>query len=1319
MRKTFLLFILSIWGVITSSAQLYRYLDKEDGLSSRRVISIEKDTKGYMWFLTHEGVDRYNGKQYIHYKLQDNENTFQHFPNLSYIHVDNDGDIWILNKNGRIFKYNSYSDNYDLVLNFVDSIPTNRRLPLTHIRMDQEKRLWLCTRNAQYIYDTAHQNLTRLESSIEEEITYLCQQSADEFFVATNYKVYSARLNGNKLSVEAIPALEDFPIIQHLFYHEPTHSLLIGTMSNGFYHYSLDDKSLQNIGNLKDVTINSVIPNQASTEEVLIATDGNGVYRLNMKTRALQAYLSANHQQWNKMNGDIIKDIYQDKEGRTWMSVFPIGITVYSEQYPTYECLKNVQETPNSLTSNQITNLIEDSEGDIWITTSNGVYLFISRTRQWKRFLSSDQGNGQDQNYVFISLCEVEPGVVLVGGYMSGMYKINKKNMKLDYVSPQSVGYKNIRPDKYIRSIYRDKEGLIWAGGYYNFKCINPKSKQIEHYNMDYPITFITAKNEKELWIGTINGLYKFNKEQKKIKQVSFSSDMGSINTIYQTDHGVTYIGTHGTGLWRYNSQTTQLDNFQTDNCALLSNNIFCILPSNHPNELIISTDNELVCYNTKDHTFLNWTKEQGLPTDNFNTSAGLKTSKGVLAFGSDNGLIIIRDSIRLPRNFPSKLVFSDFHIQYKQMKPNMEESPLTKPIDETESLTLSHDQNIFSLEVSSINYDCPSRILYSWKLEGFYDEWTIPSTLNQIHYTGLNPGEYTLKIRAILLDNGHTLEERQLKIIIEPPFSQSAWAWAFYTIVLVMILWAVARYLWMRKDSQISKEKIDFFIHSAHDIRTPLTLIKGPLSEISRTEELSEQGMNNLRAAILNTDRLSDMATKLIDFQKEEMYTSRVHVHPCELNQYIQNFLSQFQTYAQKKHLTLEFKGTSDPLEAWIDSNKIDSILHNLVSNALKYTPEEGYVYIELQQGHNDWYLTISDTGIGIPAADQKKMFKHLFRGKNAVNQHITGAGIGMIYTYRLVKRHFGHISMTSKENMGTTFQLRFPIDHKEYIRKENNTESESTAIVAEDCFTGNITQAPEHAPLLLIVEDNPDLRRFLHQSLSEHYRIEEAENGKEALDFIAKQQPDLVISDIMMPEMRGDEMCQQLKSQMETSHIPIILLTALGDRESVLHGLEIKADSYVVKPFDMDILKANIASILANKEFLRQRFAKLDYKTEDLPKEVKEAPGLNLDQAFLMKATNLIKKNLGKEFNVDDLCQEMGMSRSSLYNKIKALTDHSPSDFVRQIRMTEAATLLKSKKYTVAEVSDMMGYSDPKYFTDIFKKHYGMTPSAYMKQP
>jgi YesN/AraC family two-component response regulator len=249
--------------------------------------------------------------------------------------------------------------------------------------------------------------------------------------------------------------------------------------------------------------------------------------------------------------------------------------------------------------------------------------------------------------------------------------------------------------------------------------------------------------------------------------------------------------------------------------------------------------------------------------------------------------------------------------------------------------------------------------------------------------------------------------------------------------------------------------------------------------------------------------------------------------------------------------------------------------------------------------------------------------------------------------------------------------------------------------------------------------VEDNPDLRNFLRQSLAESYRITEAQNGQEALETIAQEQPDLIISDIMMPVMRGDDLCQTLKDNMETSHIPIILLTALGDRESILHGLNVKADSYVVKPFDIDILKANIASVLTNKEILRKRFSQLDYQTENLPKEVQETPGLSLDQEFLEKITKLVIKNLGKDFNVDDLCLEMGMSRSSLYNKVKALTGHSPSDFIRQIRLKEGASLLRSKKYTVAEISDMLGFSDPKYFTDIFKKHYGMTPSAYMKQP
>lgn len=1323
MKKTILLFILILWGAVSASAQLYRYLDTNQGLSSRRVIAIEKDTKGYMWFLTHEGVDRYNGKQFTHYPLADGNRAIQQPPNLSHLQIDNAGGIWVIGKNGYIFKYNSYQDKYDLIMNFADSLQTTRRLPLTHASIDRNDQLWLCTRNAQYIYHLQKQQVEKLDSPIKEEITFLEQGQGNEYFLGTNHNIYLARLNGNQLTVQQEPLLENFHIVQHIYYHTPTNRLLIGTLADGFYVYDLTNRTLNNVGQLKDVTMNNVVPAFSSVEEVLIATDGNGVFKMNVSSLELQPFLSSNHQASSRMNGDIIKDIHVDETGRIWLAVFPISITVYSDKYPTFQWIQNINKQNNSLVNNQITHILEDSDGDLWVTTTNGIGYYNTRTQQWKSLLSSRENDWQDQNYVFVSLCETTPGTIAVGGYMSGMYYINKKDMRPQYFSPQSEGYTDIRPDKYIRSIYRDKDGFVWAGGYYNFKGLNPNGA-IEHYSTDYPITYITSKNEEELWVGTANGIYKFNKRQKKFQQVNLSSDIGTVNYIYQADSITTYIGTHGSGLWIYNNSTRQLENFRTHNSALISNNIFCVLPGNRPEELIISTENELVCFNTKERLFLNWTKEQGLLANKFNTSAGIKTRKGDIILGSDEGLIFIKDSITLPRTVQSKLVFNAFNIQYQQMKPGMEDSPLSKPIDETDAITLSHDQNIFSLDVSSINYDCPSRVLYSWKMEGFYDEWTKPSETHLIRYTGLNPGDYTLKVRSILLDDGRTLEERHLRIKIEPPFTQTWGAYLIYSLIFLFIIFAIIRYLWLRKDSVISREKIQFFIHTAHDIRTPLTLIKGPLSEISRTETLSETGKNNLQAAIQNTDRLSELATKLIDFQKEELYASSLHVSHTEMNAYLKAFLVPFQAYAEKKHLQLTFEGTSEPLEAWIDRNKIDSIVHNLISNALKYTPEGGQVTIQLKATSSEWILRVMDTGIGIPAAEQKKMFKHLFRGKNAINQRITGAGIGMLQTYRLVKRHLGRISVSSKENVGTTFRLRFPIDSPQYIRQAQAatevTPVSPTGMTAATLPHIQVAEtSPAHAPQILIVEDNPDLRRFLRQSLSDKYQIKEAENGKEALEQIHQLSPDLVISDIMMPEMRGDELCQTLKSNVETSHIPVILLTALGDRESILHGLEIKADSYVVKPFDMEILKANIASVLANKEFLRQRFAQLNYRTEDLPPEIQEAPGLSLDQEFLIKATDLVKKNLGKEFNVDDLCVEMGMSRSSLYNKIKALTDRSPSDFVRQIRLTEATVLLKSKKYTVAEVSDMLGYSDPKYFTDIFKKHYGMTPSAYMKQP
>lgn len=627
-------------------------------------------------------------------------------------------------------------------------------------------------------------------------------------------------------------------------------------------------------------------------------------------------------------------------------------------------------------------------------------------------------------------------------------------------------------------------------------------------------------------------------------------------------------------------------------------------------------------------------------------------------------------------------------------------------------------------MDVSSINFDNPSSILYSWKLEGFYDQWTPPTSNGTIRYTNLSPGNYTLKVRSILLDNQQILEEREIQILVERPFWLTFWAFLIYALFIIGAAYAFLRYQIIKRERKTSEEKINFFTHAAHDIRTPLTMIKAPLSEIMEKESLSENGQKNIQLAMQSTENLAELANNLINFQKEELYSPQTIVTAHELNHYLSNYMHQFDSFARQKDITLSYESSFDSLDVWIDTSKMDSILRNLLSNALKYTPQGGRVSLKAESNKNTWTLFLSDTGIGMNKEDQKKLFKYLFRGYNTANQTTTGCGIGMLLTYRLIENHEGKISFTSTENVGTTFQLTFPIRSKNYQYKKEEKEGTDKVLPVEQETTGNITtdiqftdsQTDEQAPLILVVEDNAPLRSFIIHSLSDTYQVEGVGNGQEALDFVNERQPDLILSDIMMPVMDGKKMCQIVKSQMETSHIPIILLTALGDKEHILEGLEIKADQYLVKPFDVHILKATIHTLIENRKMLRNRFKSA---VTALPEE---APAVelptSLDDEFIQKVTELVKEGLGKNFNVDTLCASVNMSRTSFYNKIKALTGIAPAEFIRNIRMQEAALMLKSQRYTVAEVSDKMGFADPKYFTDTFKKFYGVPPSIYMKK-
>ena len=593
----------------------------------------------------------------------------------------------------------------------------------------------------------------------------------------------------------------------------------------------------------------------------------------------------------------------------------------------------------------------------------------------------------------------------------------------------------------------------------------------------------------------------------------------------------------------------------------------------------------------------------------NFNAGSATTYGKNSLVFGGNDGAVRFPIDIQIPEPHYSRLLLRDFMIAYHPVYPGDDGSPLQKDIDETDRLELAYEQNTFSLNVASINYDYPSNILFSWKIDGFHKEWSRPSQDNRIIVRNLPPGSYTLQIRAISNEEKYkTYETRNIQIVITPPAWASVWAMIGYAILLVMVTGIIFRIIMLHKQKKISDEKTRFFINTAHDIRTPLTLIKAPLEEVVENQMVTEQALPHMNMALKNVNNLLQLTTNLINFERIDVYSSTLYVSEYELNSYMNNVCATFRKYAEMKHVRFVYESNFDYLNVWFDSDKMGSILKNILSNALKYTPEGGNVCIYACEGENSWSIEVKDTGIGIPSCEQKKLFRNYFRGSNVINLKVTGSGIGLMLVYKLVRLHKGKIQIQSTEHQGTCVQVTFPKGnshlHKAKFLSPQAPDRYSEAIMPHDTSeisaSMEISQTNNSLQRILIVEDNDDLRNYLVNMFKTGYNVQSCPNGKEALVIMREFNPAIIISDIMMPEMGGDEFCSVIKNDLEMSHIPIILLTALGDEKNMLEGLEIGADAYITKPFSVGILKATVKNILANRALLRQVYNSIEDKEQ-----------------------------------------------------------------------------------------------------------------------
>lgn len=1281
-RQLFLL--LAFLCTVNLFSLSFHQLNVENGLSSRQVYQIEKDSRGYVWIFNAMGVERFDGTELKQYKLEGLLESKDHVLSSTTMVCDRSGNIWIATRNGSIYFYDSENDCFELQSDVRKLIP--QATDLHSIYFDSKNRLWLCTSVGLFLYNRNEGEAIPSTNYQGENVLRILQGADNDFYVGVdNTLSYFLEKKENEFSQskrigDEIGRIESMCILKG--------SLYVGTFSSGAYVVDIASKSIVSLSSLiPSIPIRAI--DSFGEDEIWFGTDGSGLYILDHNSQLLRRKIHSGDN--SNLSGNTISDILIDEDGRVWVSTSTNGINIYDNLLVELTWIKHEQKNMNSLIENHVNVIFEDADGDMWYGTNSGVSLYQRKEKRWRHFLNGDLSR------VVLAIGQSADRTIWVGGYGIGLYHINKTTGSTKKVSQDILNGNVEMPLDYIFSIKAD-ENTVWIGGiegeltYYDIS----KSK---YYSLPIScIGDIEVNDNTNLWLAGCAGLGMLNKATKEvIWKNTFDGYTLSypIRGLVKTLSGDIWMATDGEGLIYYNPRTDESKVFTSKNSNLSTNAINGIV-EDKLGRIWATSEKELYCIENRGNSIICMNDYLGIKWGYFNPNSCLLKSNGNIAFGTARGVVEFSPEFDFELLDSISVIFTDFKLQYESVKAGTKDSSLPKAIDNVGHIGLEYEQNSFSLNFSAINFTHPYQAEFQYKLEGYDDNWIV-STSRSAQYMNVPSGKYVFQVRVVNRFNEQVIGLRSIDMHIGLPFWRSWWAIVGYLMVSAILVYLSIQFIRNRIVRHDARERIRFFISVAHDIRTPISLIKAPLSEIETKEALTKHGKELLTIAKDNTEKLFVMVSQLLDLQKVELNSEKLSVERHYISVYVRDKIMSFQPSANEKGITLDLHLQPNFPEIWFDANKMDKVVNNLLSNAIKYT-QRGSIDVELEYTNKEWIFCVKDTGIGIPVNEQKHLFKDFYRAENAINSNESGSGIGLILVHRLVKLMNGYISFSSEENVGTTFIIRFPLD-------ENYISDNIDQII------DSLDATPQNEEVvLLLAEDNPDLLKYLQESLSHNYKVITTTNGEELLQKAKEINPDLIISDVLMPKLRGDEVCRQLKSSIDTSHIPFILLSALSEKENVILGLESGANDYIIKPFDFNILEARIRNILQSRELLRKQILSAQTGLEDLDYTNR------MDKEFLEKVIQTIEENLSNvDFTIDELCSIMAMSRTSIYNKMKTLTNQSPNDFIRIIRLNKAKELLRTRKHTIAEVSYIVGFSDPKYFSTSFKKQFNVSPSKF----
>ena len=1336
-----------------------------DQLSSAFVRCIYKDSKGYMWFGLSNGLMRYDGTTLYRYEHTSGDSTSLPNNRINAIIEDVHQQLWIGTAQGLVI-YNREKDNF---LD-VDLLKGNRNhlvnKYITSLAFDPQGKIWIGTHgNGLNIYDP--QTFTFIHNAdIGQENQVLTGN-----YITTLLPIKDRMWVGTKggLKLFDTPALHTLPLPDmdpsitskeiNQVISDQSGNIWLGTADKEIIRLTPQNNRYQ----VKRIQLKQALRGEGAENILTLCLDASGnlwaggensgLYYLKASSQEIVHYGVAESNP-NQFPTNSVRNIYVDNTGITWIGTHDKGAYLIDNNAKKFQTHQRNRMTEKNWLGNNVKALAEDKSGNIWMALGGGGLAKLdARTRE----IQFDQALNKklETNHLYALLYDSNENL-WIGTWGKGIYRLNLRTSELKNYRMESNGF----GDNKVFCFYRDKNQKLWVGSvgsglFYldpaqdKFVCLNEESQPNHIPNTAY-ITSILTDETNTLWVASLFGLYKLkNTENNSYTYTWYTkenqSGIGSneIQTIYKDSKKNLWFGSGDNGVSMLPAESSTFKIMRKQD-GFLSNSVKAIVADKNGN-IWFSSSRGLSKYHPATHSFQNYTHEDGLPSNEFNPNALLLAKDGKFYVGSYDGLVsFYPDSIK--SNPVKPVIFlTDLKLNNQSVPIGTDDSPLQKHISLTTKIELRNSQHSFVLDFAALNYGQSSRNNYCYKLEGFDTDWNCIGEGHSATYTNLDPGHYVFFVKASNSDGVWSEQPARLEIVIHPALWKTWWALLVYIAVSAAIIFFLIRIRLERikiknqleferlaheREHELSESKTQFFTNISHEFRTPLSLMAMPVESLISMQGLPPAVKERLDTIRTSSDKLMRLVNELMDFNKLESTKLKLRIQQGELVRFVKEITSAFTSLAQKRNIHFGVHSMVSSLDGWFDPDKLEKIIVNVLSNAFKFTLDNGQINVVIQskypfafQGRSrerHLEIIIVDNGIGISAEELPFIFDKFYQAKSSDKIANTGTGIGLALTKGLLELHHGSITVESTPEQETKFIIRLPIDRESYADEDiceppgyiTTTEMPRPVPACEASVDAEGTiHSESDLPQILIVEDNEELRKYIALELSQQFHVIEATDGREGLEIAIERSPDLIVSDILMPGKTGMELCQEIKSNIKTSHIPVILLTAKATVEDQIEGIATGADVYITKPFSVRYLIAHVNQIVDSRKKLYSRFSQEVYL---LPGKVASN---EIDQAFLQKAIDYVIDHIqNPQLGVDSIADLFHLSRMQVYRKLKALTGKSVVDFIRMVRIKQALKLMETHQYTLSEIAFQTGFNSASYFTKCFKDQYGKAPSEYL---